>query len=133
MPRGGNGPPPNISVGERQSVKAPPPSTTAAGRSMLPVPRTTLASVLRSQKLMAPAKTIFEYASAAARASAPTQPMKYTSPVLTIAWTAITAIFGAARRSKVGTIGASRRLRVRVAMGLLGEVESAGRIARVLE
>src|SRR5215470_7955960 len=55
--------------------------------------------------------------------------MKYTSPVLTSAWTAITAIFGAARRSKVGTIGASRRLRVRAAMWrLLGAVESAGLI-----
>src|SRR5882672_7731151 len=64
-----------------------------------------------------------------ASASDPSHPMKYTSPVLTIAWAAITAIFGAARRSKVGRIGASRRLRVRAAIGLSGEVEIAGLIA----
>ena len=74
MPRGGNGPQPKISAGESSRVKAPPPIITLAGKSMLPVPRTTLASVLRSQTLRAPANTIFEYASAAASAS-PVPPM----------------------------------------------------------
>jgi hypothetical protein len=37
-----------------------PPSTTPAGSSMLPVPHTTLASVLKSQTATAPAKMTFE-------------------------------------------------------------------------
>ena len=47
-------------AGESTSSTALPPSTTPAGSSMLPVPRTTLASVLKSQNAAAPAKITFE-------------------------------------------------------------------------
>src|SRR5215467_12463724 len=64
-----------------------------------------------------------------ARASAPSQPTKYTSPVLTRACATITATFGAARRNNVGTIGASRSLWVRGATGRPGVSEIAVCIA----
>src|SRR5712691_9163195 len=68
MPRRGRPAAPKISAGDRVTRTAPPPMATPAGRAMLPVPRTTLASVLKSQTAAAPAKTTLEYATAAARA-----------------------------------------------------------------
>jgi len=56
----GNGPQPKISAGERVTRNGLPPSTIPAGSSMLPVPRTALASVLKSQTAAAPAKITFE-------------------------------------------------------------------------
>src|SRR5229473_922056 len=68
MPSDGIGPQPRISAGESVRVSTPPPITRAAGNSMLPVPRTTLARMLKSQKPRAPANTTFEYVSAVASA-----------------------------------------------------------------
>src|SRR5207244_3092747 len=72
MPRRGNGPQPQISAGESTRRSGPPATTTTAGSRMLPAPRRTLPSVLKSQNAPAPAKTTLEYVSAAA--SAPSVP-----------------------------------------------------------
>src|SRR5436309_2324542 len=55
MPRRGNGPQPQINAGESTTRSGPPPTTTTAGSRMLPAPRRTLPSVLKSQKAPEPA------------------------------------------------------------------------------
>src|SRR5437763_4811962 len=65
MPSAGNGPQPKISAGESGTSSATPTQVTAAGSAMLPVPRITAASELKSQTSTAPANTQFEYVSAA--------------------------------------------------------------------
>ena len=57
---------PKIKHGESGTRITMPPQITAEGTSMLPVPRRTLASALTSQISRLPAKTMFEYFSAAA-------------------------------------------------------------------
>src|SRR6266404_3131417 len=66
MPSRGSGPQPQMRAGESTTRKAPPTTTTTAGSRMLPAPRRTLPSVLKSQTAPAPAKTTLEYVSAAA-------------------------------------------------------------------
>ncbi len=60
MPRRGSGPKPKISAGDSGISTTAPTQATAAGSSMLPVPRITLASELNSQIRTAPAKMVFE-------------------------------------------------------------------------
>ena len=68
----GNGPQPQINAGESATSTGPPATTTSAGSSMLPAPRSTEPSVLNSHTAMAPTKTTLEYIRAAA--SAPSVP-----------------------------------------------------------
>ena len=74
IPRGGMGPRPKISTGESGSSRATPTQTASAGTSMLPVPRITLASAFMSHSSALPAKTTFEYSSAAS-SEPPSPPM----------------------------------------------------------
>ncbi len=60
MPSAGNGPQPKISAGESGTRITTPAQVTTAGSAMLPVPRTTEASELKSQISSAPANTQFE-------------------------------------------------------------------------
>ena len=60
MPIAGIGPNPNISTGESGTSRANPVQIASEGTSMLPVPRSTLASAFISQTSQAPAKTTFE-------------------------------------------------------------------------
>ena len=60
MPSAGNGPQPKMSTGDSGTRTTTPAQVTAAGNAMLPVPRRTAASELKSQTSTAPAKTQFE-------------------------------------------------------------------------
>ena len=60
MPSAGNGPIPKISSGESGTRITVQPQMTSAGTSMLPVPRTALASAFMSHSKMLPANTTFE-------------------------------------------------------------------------
>ena len=60
MPSAGNGPIPKISMGDNGTSTTTPAQITAAGTSMLPVPRMTLARPLSSQSSTMPANTTFE-------------------------------------------------------------------------
>ena len=75
IPRPGSGPTPKISRGDKGMSSTTPAQVTSAGNSMLPVPRITLASAFINQSAMLPAKTTFEYCSAAA-SSGPSAPIQ---------------------------------------------------------
>ena len=60
MPSAGNGPIPKISTGESGTRMTVQPQMTSAGTSMLPVPRTALASAFISHSRVLPANTTFE-------------------------------------------------------------------------
>ena len=60
MPNAGNGPQPKISTGDSGIRIAVPARVTMAGTAMLPVPRITAASELKSHISTAPAKTQLE-------------------------------------------------------------------------
>ena len=67
IPSAGNGPQPKMSAGESGITTRAPTQITEAGNAMLPVPRMTAASELKSHTSTAPAKTQLEYVNAAAR------------------------------------------------------------------
>jgi hypothetical protein len=56
MPRPGIGPQPKISKGDKGTRNTTPATVTLAGTAMLPVPRITAASELKSHTRMAPPK-----------------------------------------------------------------------------
>ena len=60
MPIAGIGPKPKISTGDSGTSNTTPTQIASDGTSMLPVPRSTLASAFISQTSTAPAKTTFE-------------------------------------------------------------------------
>lgn len=60
MPRRGNGPQPKIRHGDSGISSAAPTEVITAGVIMLPVPRSTFASELKTQIRIAPEKTTFE-------------------------------------------------------------------------
>ena len=74
MPSPGIRPQPKISSGDSGISTSVPATVTMAGTAMLPVPRITADSELNSHTSSAPAKTQFEYVSAASSAP-PVPPM----------------------------------------------------------
>jgi hypothetical protein len=60
MPKPRTGPSPKISSGDSGTSRRTPPHTASEGTSMLPVPRTTLASAFITHTRTAPVKTTFE-------------------------------------------------------------------------
>ena len=60
MPSAGTGPQPKISSGDKGTSAITPTTVTLAGTAMLPVPRITAASELKSQTSTAPANTQLE-------------------------------------------------------------------------
>ena len=65
MPKAGIGPKPKMNSGDSGINSVTPMQITIDGNSMLPVPRTTLASPFMSHTRMLPANTTFEYCIAA--------------------------------------------------------------------
>jgi len=74
MPMAGTGPQPKISRGDSGMSTTTPATVTLAGTAMLPVPRITAASELKSHTSTAPANTQLEYTSAPC-SDAPVPPM----------------------------------------------------------
>src|SRR5438093_224907 len=73
-PSRGSGPHPKMRQGDKGIRAAAPTEVTAAGIAMLPVPRITFASELKTQIRIAPEKAMLEYVSAAVR-EGPCPPM----------------------------------------------------------
>ncbi len=65
MPNAGTGPQPKIRSGDNGTSRTTPTQMASDGSIMLPVPRITLASACVSHTSTLPAKTTFEYLSAA--------------------------------------------------------------------